>query len=357
MYTRNSGCRRSYTGYRLLFAEGALVLTRSILHYNPPNPDGNMHYSFDFAAYHDASGTSPMFPVYAAKAGIVKYAVWQNNNGNEKYANYIVLEDRTTTPTTFQVYLQLAQDSIPPQLRVAGAAVLQGQYIGLADDTGISTGNHLHFQVHTNPNSYWGKAVDIVFEDVTINGGRPRTTGEARYYPQYGSQGQSAYVSGNTVRSSPTPPIGNIVEPKPGVTVSSRTLNLSGTATDDDSGLGSAQFIALYNEEWHDVGSPFSSSPFATIWDLCEDNVPDGPVSLALKLTDRAGSQSYDLPGLRHFIKNYTCPPPPPACEPNMDQVAVFAGLNFNGPCKLFGPGSYSGATAWVSWVMTRPPL
>ena len=47
-----------------------------------------------------------------------------------------VLEDRTTTPVTYQLYLHLAQDSIPATLRVIGAQVRRGQFIGVADDTG-----------------------------------------------------------------------------------------------------------------------------------------------------------------------------------------------------------------------------
>ena len=57
----------------------------------------------------------------------------------------------------------------------------RGQFIGIADDTGVSSGNHLHFMVHTNPSSYWGTSVDITFEDVAINGGRPRIQSDLPY--------------------------------------------------------------------------------------------------------------------------------------------------------------------------------
>jgi murein DD-endopeptidase MepM/ murein hydrolase activator NlpD len=349
MYGESSSIAEAgpFKGYMLPFAAGTrLVLTRSILHNNPPDPAKDMHYAFDFAAYYDSSGSSPMFPIYAAKAGTVKYAVWQNPNGNEKYANYVVLEDTTTVPTTYQVYFHLAQDSIPNALRTRGTAVLQGQYIGLADDTGISTGNHLHFQVHTNPNSYWGKAVDITFEDVLINGGRPRTVAEARYFSQFGAQGQTDYISGNKVRVAPTPPAGDIAEPENGITLTGLSLHLKGWALDDDSFIRSAQFIAKYNGEWHSLGTPTGAPQtrldFEMDWDLCADGVPDGPISLALRLSDYAGSQTYDLPGLRHFIKNFTCPFPPPPCEPTPDQAALYASPDYRGDCQVFNTGDFS---------------
>ncbi|NJN44468.1 MAG: M23 family metallopeptidase, partial [Anaerolineae bacterium] len=113
----------------------------------------------------------------ASKGGTVHLAVWDYPNGFDDgscaHSNYIILKDTTTTPTTYQLYLHLAFDSIPEDLRTIGAPVVQGQYIGNADDTGCSTGHHLHFHVHTNSFSYWGTALDITFDDVSINGGRP----------------------------------------------------------------------------------------------------------------------------------------------------------------------------------------
>ena len=138
-------------------------------------------YAFDFA-----DGTE--FPVLAAKGGKVKYAVWQYPDNQMEHANYLVLQDNTTTPTTFQLYYHLAQNSIPAELRVPGTVVQQGQFIANADNTGPSTGHHLHFMVHADPTSFWGTSVDIVFSDVSVNGGRPRTCAEAHYFPNYGSQ-------------------------------------------------------------------------------------------------------------------------------------------------------------------------
>ncbi len=330
-------------GYRLPVPAGTtLALSRSILHHNPPNPSGSMHYAFDFAT----PWPSQMFNVHAAKAGRVMYARWSQPNGNEASpGNYLVLEDTSTNPPTYQLYLHLAQDSIPEPLRVKGTLVRRGQFIGVADDTGVSTGHHLHFQVHINPNSYWGTAVDITFDDVDINGGRPRTPTEAQSFPKYGNQGRYLYVSGNTVfNADQTPPTGDLLEPAPGgFTLREGSLEVVGFAADNDSGLASAAVIAHYDGAWNTISPEFTTSTFTHTWDLCRDGVPDGPVSLALRIRDNAGNVTTDLPGLRPFVKDYDCstPPPAPACTPGPDEVAVFAGPVYQGACQVFGPGSY----------------
>ncbi len=110
-----------YRGYKLPWPAGRKVrVTGSIGHvFTYKTCPSTCLYAFDFA-----DGT--MFPVVAAKAGYVKYAVWRYPNGYSEAGNYLVIEDPTTNPTTYQVYYHLAQDSIPPALRVRGARVYQG---------------------------------------------------------------------------------------------------------------------------------------------------------------------------------------------------------------------------------------
>lgn len=338
-----------FHGYLLPWEAGkSLYLTRSILHYNPPNPSGSMHYAFDFAAPHDSSGTSPMFEIYAAKGGTVKYARWSQENGSESPpGNYIVLEDTSTQPTTYQLYLHLAKDSIPEELRNIGAKVVQGQYLGLADDTGYSTANHLHFQVHTNPSSYWGNSVDITFDDVMINGGRPRTPNEATYYPQYGDEGQWTYISGNQVSTDRTPPIGDFLNPQHGDILTSAEVNIQGWATDDDSGLSSVFIMAYFNDSWQvispDLSSTMQNGIFNYQWDICSDSVPEEPVSLSLLLTDNKGNVSTGYAGLTHVINQYNCEPtvPQPACTVEPDEVALFTNTNYQGTCQIYTIGNY----------------
>lgn len=332
----NMATLEPFSGYKLPWQAGiSLVLTRSITHYSPPDPNGSMHYAFDFAARHDSSGQSSMFPVLAAKPGRVKYVRWQQDNGSETSpGNYLVLEDTTTTPTTYQLYLHLAKESIPESLRIIGTPVSQGQFIGMADDTGYSTGNHLHFQVHTNPSSYWGSSVDIVFQEVGINGGRPRTPVEAQNYPQYGNQGQWEYVSANTPLNDLSAPSGTLTLPENGVELTTGLLTIVGSASDDE-GIATIRLKANYSNAWQHIGPIFNSSPISYTWDLCQSQVPDGPISLALEIQDISGKLAPGLPGLRHVLKNYTCPPPP-TCVPSANQVALFAEPDFGGACSIF---------------------
>jgi murein DD-endopeptidase MepM/ murein hydrolase activator NlpD len=347
VYQAQSEASTTYSGYKLPWAAGeTMALTQSTAH-DRYTPSGNAHYSFDFAKPGYPSG---MFNVHAAKSAKVKKAVWTYKNGSETIpGNYLLLEDNSTVPTTYQLYLHLAQDSIPLELRTYGAPVQQGQFIGIADDTGMSTGNHLHFMVHAYAYSYWGRSVDITFSDVAINGGRPRILVDQSYCYATDpcSQTQGLYVSGNTITSDTTPPTGEINLPVHNTTINASTVRVEGWAYDHDSGLASIQLKAKFNNEWQPIGPTFSTSTFALDWDLCNSNVPDGPITLALELRDKAGNPTPDLPGLRHFTKNFNCPlPSSPACTPNNDQVALYAEPDFQGACATLGIGSYANAAA-----------
>ncbi len=334
-----------FGGYRLPWAAGESKYMTQSVHHDYYTPSLTAHYSFDFAS---GGPTNPMFNILAAKAGTVMRFYDSYPNGDPQNGNFIVLEDTTTTPTTYQLYLHLAQNSIPPELKTIGAAVRQGQFVGIADDTGVSTGNHLHFMVHTNAASYWGTSVDITFEDVSINGGRPRIVQDLPYcldnatYHDVCDATNPTYVSANYPSTDYTPPVGDILTPLNGLSLTGPSLHLEGWATDADSGLASAQFIARYAGAWHDIGQAFNINLFSIDWNLCTSSVPDGPVDLALRLRDQANNQTFNLPGLRHLTKNYACPPPPPACAPTANQVALFSDPDYSGACTLFSSGAYT---------------
>jgi murein DD-endopeptidase MepM/ murein hydrolase activator NlpD len=330
-----------FHGYRLPWAAGATMrLTQSVAH-DRYTPSGNAHYAFDFAT----PGPAQMFNLYAAKGGYV-YSVKDNcPNGSETCSNWIVLRDPSTNPVTFQLYLHLAQNSIPASIRAIGTFVERGQFIGVADDTGVSTAHHLHFMVHTNPASYWGTSVDITFEEVDINGGRPRILVDKPYCrsDDVCEQFRNDYVSRNYYLGDQTPPYGDILSPQLGDTIFSPKVRLEGWAKDDLSGLYSARFIAKFNGSWQEIAETFSGNYFSYEWDLCASNVPDGPVSIALRIFDKAGNQSIGLPGLRHFFKRYECPAPPDtSCSPSAGQIAIFSESDFKGNCAVFSSGSYT---------------
>ena len=194
-----------YGGYKLPWSSGLTKrLTWSVGH-SSCSPSYYCTYAFDFA-----DGT--MFDLRASKGGFVYH--WRDtcNNGDSGCTNSITLQDRTSTPYTYQIYLHIAKNSIPANLKVQGAYVSQGVKIANVDDTGASTGHHVHFMVveqatlNACANYCFGKAVDITFKDVDINwdagtqGGRPRLAVEAEWY---GGQGRTNYVSGNIPSSDP----------------------------------------------------------------------------------------------------------------------------------------------------------
>ncbi|MCB9135611.1 MAG: pre-peptidase C-terminal domain-containing protein [Anaerolineales bacterium] len=338
-------------GYLLPWAGGLTkILTRSITH------GGTGYYAFDF-------GDGTMFPLYASKGGIVHMFEWTYPNGFDDgscaHSNYLILEDPTTTPTTYQLYLHLAYDSIPENLRTIGTPVLQGQFIGNADDTGCSTGHHLHFQVHTNPNYYWGTALDITFDDVDINSGRPRTPPEASdpACTPAPCTGRWNYTSQNTIVADFTAPTGSLTAPTFGATITQTAVALTGWALDEGSGVDTAYFQANVNNTWVQVGPLFTTftltDTISYTWDWCAANVPNGPVSLALHVEDEDGNLS-DLLGLRHVLKNSTCTPPPPACTPAADQIALFTEPNYAGECVTLNPGVHL-ITTTVTGLSTFP--
>lgn len=189
-----------YGGYYLPWEEGLTKrLTWSIDH-SSCVPRELCTYAFDFA-----DGT--MFDLRSTKPGYVYH--WKDScaNGSTTCTNSITLEDRSTTPYTYQLYLHIAQNSVPNELKQVGTFVHQGQHIANVDDTGASSGHHVHFMVVTadtlyfsGNGYYFGYSVDITYRDVFINwdattqGGRPRLPYEADLY---GGEGQTYYTSGN----------------------------------------------------------------------------------------------------------------------------------------------------------------
>lgn len=262
-------------------------------------------YAFDFA-----DGT--MFPLVATKGGTVYHWKDSCNNGDTYCTNSITLQDRSTTPWTYQIYLHIAKNSIPSNLKQVGKTVLQGQYIATVDDTGYSTGHHVHFMVVSEATRYlsgsgyiWGRSEDITFRDVNINwhsatqGGRPRLQYEADIY---GGQGQTYYTSGN---KPAFPPTGGLTVPVTKTTVTSRNLTVSGWGQDDIS-VVKMEILADYNGSWVQVGAEQTANPFTTTVDLCSTSIPDGPFNLAMRVWDYEGNPS-PIMTPRKLIKNVEC--------------------------------------------------
>jgi murein DD-endopeptidase MepM/ murein hydrolase activator NlpD len=323
-----------YSGYRLPWERGQTVrLTGSIGHvYTYKSCPTTCLYAFDFA-----NGTE--FPIAAAKAGTVKYAEWRYEDGNTSNTNYLVIEDTTTSPTTYMVYYHLAKNSIPDNLRVPGAQVYQGEYIAKANDTGASTGNHLHFHVHTNSGSVWGTSVDIVFDEVSINGGRPRLCSEVSAYPQFGTQCMPGdrYVSANGDNANPT---GGLTLPTADSILTSPTLSISGWMKDDFM-VKSGQLFYKTTGNWTALGDPITDTKFSTSINLCQAGIPNGKFKLSLQVTDSGGATSSLDAAAVNLDKEYSCTNEPPVCTVGENQAALFSAPDYQGSCQLLEIGEY----------------
>jgi len=295
-----------YGGYYLPWAAGLEKrLTWSVSH-TSCYPTYYCTHAFDFA-----DGT--MFPLVAAKGGFVYH--WKDTcaNGDSSCTNSITLQDRSTTPWTYQIYLHIAKDSIPANLKKAGIPVVQGQYIADVDDTGYSTGHHVHFMVVSEATKYmsgkgyvWGVAEDITYRDVDINwdpgtqGGRPRLAYEAA---SYGGQGRTYYTSGNQPAN---PPTGGLNTPATKTYVTTKQFGVSGWGKDDIA-IKKYEILAKYADEWVTVKEVSTTNKtFSSTVNVCDTSIPDGPFALALRVWDYEGNASV-ISSVRKLIKNVEC--------------------------------------------------
>lgn len=306
-----------YTGYKLPWAANLKKrITQSIGHYLEVSGGWTSCPATCQFAYDFADGT--MFSIVAAKGGTVKAFKTTCRNGDSKCTNFLILEDQSTTPTTYQVYYHMAYDSIPQHLRVLGARVVQGEYIGDADDTGASTGHHLHYHIYISPNTAdwsWGRSVDFVFDDVIAiygnehNGGRPRTCPEAAQYPHLGNRcnDRNFYLSGNTPAN---PPSGSLNKPEDGQMITSAKVEVSGIAMDDIE-ISRILVLVNHNGTWRPIDniSIDETGFYQKEVDLCTANVPDGPFAITVEIYDREGSLAPGIPVVQ-LIKNASCSTP-----------------------------------------------
>ena len=112
-----------------------------------PNPAESFHSGIDLAI----EGGSP---VYATKSGTItrveKNITTINGNpqdlpGNASYGNYVIIDHGDGTST---LYAHMKYGSIPNSIDI-GNSIEQGEQIGEVGSTGVSTGNHLHYEVRS----------------------------------------------------------------------------------------------------------------------------------------------------------------------------------------------------------------
>jgi murein DD-endopeptidase MepM/ murein hydrolase activator NlpD len=346
-----SSIQTTFSGYKLPWAKGtARRVSQTVSHINTTCP-GSLAclYAFDFASY----APDADWPILASRGGTV--VRWRTDVPTRSYSvcpgdgtsgNYVVLKDESTTPTTYQLYLHLAANSMPESLRQVGAVVNQGDFIGTVDNTGASCGSHLHFMVHNNAASYWGNSVDITFDDVSVNGGRPRTYTEATSstYAQYGTQ----YTTGNYYTSDnqgANPPTATVNYPQAGATISEESPLVMGVAHDDQAVTRVQAMAAGSDGVWKAAGSAQTGSSittFALDADLCSAGFTAGSLTLGVRVWDNYGNMSTDIQGKRTINFTSACasvtptPTPEPSCSVGPNKIVLYAEPNYQGACREY---------------------
>ena len=97
---------------------------------------GKSHGGIDIA-------TSGTVPIVASASGVVSRAYKSSSYGNVVFITHYIDGKQYTT-----VYAHMRDNSVTVS---AGQSVSQGQQIGLMGNTGRSTGQHLHFELHVGP--------------------------------------------------------------------------------------------------------------------------------------------------------------------------------------------------------------
>ncbi len=128
-------CPGGYTGGSV--GSGGFIWPANA-HYLSGNNYWSGHLGIDIAA-----GTGD--PIYASDSGVVVFAGWSNWG----YGNMVAIDHGNGWQT---LYAHLSQWNVS-----CGQSVYQGNLIGLAGNTGNSSGPHLHFEMNyqgTRPNPY-----------------------------------------------------------------------------------------------------------------------------------------------------------------------------------------------------------
>ena len=322
------------TGYYLPWAAGtSRWLEGSISHFQhipelgyPSCSEEYCRYAYDFTdAWH--------FPLLASKRGEVVASRDSCSDGSTSCTNYIVLFN--ANHQAYQIYLHLAHGTIPDKL-TAGTTVSRGQYLGDTDDTGYSTSQHVHFMVTNSiwmgsSGYYWGRSIDVRFEDVQINDGIPRTCYEVTQFPIYDGATECLgdksnprnpandwFFSGNP---GAYPPSGTLTRPADGAIVgvgSNPLMDVTATATDDVQVTG-VRLVAKLSDQWVEIGPLITqeAQPGVYDWDvdLCAVAPLNGPLEVALRIWDHEGNIAQALDP-RTIEVDHACPPPTSQLDP-----------------------------------------
>ncbi len=101
---------------------------------------GRRNLGMNTSSFHRAIDIAAPFgtPVVAARAGTVVYAGWSSQG----YGNLVKIRHHDGAETWYAHHSELSV--------LVGQLLEQGEVIGLVGSTGLSTGPHLHFELHEN---------------------------------------------------------------------------------------------------------------------------------------------------------------------------------------------------------------
>ncbi|MHB1357156.1 MAG: CHAP domain-containing protein [Anaerolineae bacterium] len=137
------------------------------------------------------------------------------------------------------------------------------------------------------------------------------------------------------------PPDGAITSPSQTVTTTSDVLRLEGWGADAASGFDRAQFYASYSGTVQAIGQPFTSTPFMLDWNLADDGVPTGLLTITLTIWDKEGNVAYSPQGVRQVLVLRAS---------DCQDIIANGSFELNRNWLLGGdvPASYSGASAVI---------
>lgn len=254
---------------------------------------------------------------------------WDNAGNHyvysEHYANYHITKNYNCNPTPppsaeFDAWPQSGQAPLTVAMHIVSTANISSCSWDYGDgQTGTSCSSS-HNHVYSGAGSF------TVRLTVTGPGGTDTRT-------------RTNYIN---VTSPGNPLTVTWISPSNGQTINNQTVNLQANPTGGSGGINRVAFSAKWAGSWHGVYTDYSA-PYGADWNWCDAGVPDGDVELGLEAWDNAGNHYVysDYYPNYHVTKSYNCSPPPPSCNPNSDQVALYVDNGFQGQCVVKGQGDY----------------
>ncbi|MCB0212894.1 MAG: peptidoglycan DD-metalloendopeptidase family protein, partial [Anaerolineae bacterium] len=143
--------------------------------------------------------------------------------------------------------------------------------------------------------------------------------------------------------SDTTPPTASWNSPANNSTITSQSVTLNASASDNASGIDYVRFSAKYGGSWHNLHYDYAA-PYDYGWDLCAAGVPDGEIELGLQAYDKAGNEFVYSEHYANYkiYKNYNCTLNPPPTPSPSDVVKLYNQANYEGdPFWTGGAGDH----------------